>query len=67
MSAIDLLVLKGTNFQFVFAITAAGVLPCGGTKQSPCSLSTVQIIFEPCHEKTNNLHMRKQRRKSASG
>ena len=28
--------------------------------------SIISDIFEPPHEKTNNLHMRKQRRRSAS-
>ena len=27
---------------------------------------TLNVAFEPCHEKTNILHMRKRRRKSAS-
>ena len=30
---------------FLFAITAAGVVPCGGPKKSPRSSSIVQIIF----------------------
>ena len=30
---------------FLFAITAAGVVPCGGPKQFPCTSSIVQIIF----------------------
>ena len=29
-------------------------------------VSTLEIRFEPCHEKINILHMRKQRRRSAS-
>ena len=29
----------------LFAITAAGVLPCGGPKKSPRTSSIVQIIF----------------------
>ena len=29
----------------LFAITAAGVVPCGGTKNSPRTSSIVQIIF----------------------
>ena len=36
---------KGTNFLFLFAITAAGVVPCGGPKMSPFTSSIVQIIF----------------------
>ena len=27
---------------------------------------TLNVAFEPCHEKTNILHMRKRRRRSAS-
>ena len=30
---------------FLLAITAAGVVPCGGHKKSPRTSSTVQIIF----------------------
>ena len=33
------------NFFILFAITAAGVVPCGGPKKSPCISSIVQIIF----------------------
>ena len=29
----------------LFAITAAGVVPCGGPKKSPRTSSIVQIIF----------------------
>ena len=33
-------------FYFLFAITAAGVVPfCGGPKRSPCTSYIVQIIF----------------------
>ena len=32
-------------FIFLFAITAAGVVLCGGPKMSPCTSSVVQIIF----------------------
>ena len=32
-------------FYFLFAITAAGVVPCGGPKMSPRTSSIVQIIF----------------------
>ena len=39
------LALKGTQFYFLFAITAAGVVPCGGPKKSPCISFIVQIIF----------------------
>ena len=37
--------LKGSQFLFLFAITAAGVVPCGGPKKSPRTSSIVQIIF----------------------
>ena len=30
---------------FLFAITAGGVVSCGGPKNSPCTSSIVQIIF----------------------
>ena len=30
---------------FLFATTAAGVVPCGGPKKSPRTSSIVQIIF----------------------
>ena len=36
---------KGPNFYILFAITEAGVLPCGGPKKSPRTSSIVQIIF----------------------
>ena len=41
--------LKETQFFFLFAITAAGVVSCGGPKQSPRTSSIVQIIvsFSP--------------------
>ena len=32
-------------FAFLFAITAAGVWPCGGTKKSPRTSSIVHITF----------------------
>ena len=37
--------LKGSNNYILFAITAAGVVPCGGPKKSPRTSSIVQIIF----------------------
>ena len=37
--------LKGSRFYFLFAITAAGVVPCGGPKKPPCTISIVQVIF----------------------
>ena len=38
------LLLKDPSL-FLFAITAAGVVPCGGPKKSPHTSSIVQIIF----------------------
>ena len=32
-------------YEFLFAMTAAGVVPCGGPKKSPRTASIVQIIF----------------------
>ena len=37
--------LRGSQFLFLFAITAAGVVPCGGPEMSPRTSSIVQIIF----------------------
>ena len=31
--------------EFLFAINAAGVVPCGGPKKSPRTSSIVQVIF----------------------
>ena len=36
---------KGSNLNILFAITAAGVVPCGGPKKAPRTSSIVQIIF----------------------
>ena len=36
---------KGSNNYILFAITAAGVVPCGGPKKSPSTSFIVQIIF----------------------
>ena len=36
---------KGSNNYILFAIPAAGVVPCGGPKKSPRTSSIVQIIF----------------------
>ena len=36
---------KASNNYVLFAITAAGVVPCGGPKKSPRTSSIVQIIF----------------------
>ena len=35
---------KGSNNYILFAITAAGVVPCGGPKKSPRTSSIVHII-----------------------
>ena len=34
-----------SNAYILFAITAAGVVPCGGPKKSPRTSSIVQILF----------------------
>ena len=36
---------KGSNFYILFAITAAGVVPCGGPKKYPRTSSIVQVIL----------------------
>ena len=36
---------KGSKHFILFAITAAGVVPCGGPKKSPRTSSIVQNIF----------------------
>ena len=36
---------KGSNNYILFAITAAGVVPCGGPKKSSRTSFIVQIIF----------------------
>ena len=36
---------KGSNNYILFAITAAGDVPCGGPKKTPRTSSIVQIIF----------------------
>ena len=36
---------KGSNLYILFAITAGGVVPCGGPKKSTRISSIVQIIF----------------------
>ena len=36
---------KGSNLHILFAITAAGGVPCGGRKKYPRTSSLVQIIF----------------------
>ena len=40
-----LIASKGSNLYILFAITAAGVVPCGGRKKSPRTSSIVHIIF----------------------
>ena len=35
---------KGSNICILFAITAAGAVPCGGPKKSPRTSSIVHII-----------------------
>ena len=40
-----LIASKGSNLYILFAITAAGVVPCGGRKKSHRTSSIVQIIF----------------------
>ena len=44
-----------TALLFLFVITAAGVVPCGGPKKSPRTSSIVQVIFSfwsfvTCHK-----------------
>ena len=36
---------KGSNLYILFAVTAAGVVPCGGRKKFPRTSSIVQIIY----------------------
>ena len=36
---------KGSYNYILFAITAAGVVPCGGPKKYPRTSSIVQIVF----------------------
>ena len=40
-----LIAFKGFNFNILFLITAAGVVPCGGPKKFPGTSSIMQIIF----------------------
>ena len=42
---IDFTASKGSNNYILFAITAAGVVPCGDPNKSPGTSSIVQIIF----------------------
>ena len=43
--ALNVLLLPKDLKIFLFAITAAGVVPCDDTKKSPRTSSIVQIIF----------------------
>ena len=36
---------RDQSFYILFAVTAAGVVPCGGPKKPPCTLNMVQIIL----------------------
>ena len=36
---------KVSSFYILFAITAAGVVPCGGPKKSPRTSSILRVIF----------------------
>ena len=45
MAYLLLMLYKGAHFRFLFAITAAGVVPCGGRKMSPRTSAIVRIIF----------------------
>ena len=36
---------KGSNLYILFAITAAGVVLCGGRNKSPRTSSIVQVLF----------------------
>ena len=48
-------------------ITDGLLITINGHKPSHLNLMIIiSLLFEPPHEKTNNLHMRKQRRRSAS-
>ena len=49
------LLSKELTFLFLFAITAAGVVPCGGPQKSSGTSSIVQIIFYFWWEYSENL------------
>ena len=53
--------LKGSKFYFLFAITAAGVVPCGGPKTSPRTSSIMQIIFSFGLLKSARVFLRNQK------
>ena len=40
--------ISGFIYRQIFAITAAGVVPCGGPKKSPRTSFIVQAIFSFC-------------------
>ena len=42
---LNIFLLPKDPFFILFAITAAGVMPCGSSKKSPRTSSVVQIIF----------------------
>ena len=45
---------------FLFAFTAAGVVPCGGPKKSPRTSSIVKIIFSVCSFEISECFLRNQ-------
>ena len=45
MAYLLLMLFKGAHFRFLFAISAAGIVPCGGSKKSPRTSAIVRIIF----------------------
>ena len=45
LSLSGFIAFKGTNFYILFAITAAGVVPCGGPKRYQRTSPIVQILF----------------------
>ena len=53
------LLFKDLSF-ILFAITAAGVVPCGGPKKSPRTSSIVQIIFFFCSFEIREVILRSQ-------
>ena len=44
--------LKGSLFSFLFATTAAGVVPCGGPKNSPRTSPMGRLYFPFGHLKS---------------
>ena len=49
------LALKGTSVEFLFDITADGVVPCGGLKTSTRTSSIAQIIFYICNLRSEGI------------